>query len=56
MALVALALGGCGGAEEAPAPETAVDALTWDVVQDTTRRVASVGGFASPEAVRPRWA
>ncbi|GMV07888.1 MAG: hypothetical protein AMXMBFR53_41630 [Gemmatimonadota bacterium] len=48
------ALGACGGAEEreAPPPEAAAGALSWDMVQDTTRRVASVGGFASPEAVR----
>lgn len=54
MALSLGALGACGGAEEgeAPPPEAAAGALSWDMVQDSTRRVASVGGFASPEAVR----
>jgi DNA-binding beta-propeller fold protein YncE len=45
--LLTTAAGACSGLGEAP-----LDGLDWDVVQDSTHRIASVAGFSGPEAVR----
>jgi hypothetical protein len=50
-----VAAGGCGAPGGQSAQEEALvvdDALSWDVLQDSTHRVASIGGFSGPEAVR----
>lgn len=58
LTVLALSAGACGTASEPSAQEGEeerdefFDSLYWDVVQDSTHRVASLGGFAGPEAIR----